>query len=113
MKRTFGECEQIVVPLTVSMGAEVLTVRPVHNPDISPNAVNHGEEGISTSIDGSDDLWGSPSPISTSEIRDAFVLTETVQLVDASNLTIRHGRHLVKVTQIDAAIWTHVHYYTK
>ena len=52
---TFHEGEEIVVPLTVGVGAQVFAVGAIHNPNISPLPVHLREEGVALVLDGPND----------------------------------------------------------
>jgi hypothetical protein len=89
----FIKSQQIVVPLAVSVGADIRTVRALNHGDVCSFPINERIKGIRTSIYGFDDLLTSPAPSTaalSSEMCYAFVRVVSWLLVDTSDLNVCH-----------------------
>jgi hypothetical protein len=83
---TFHEGEEIVVPLTIGVGAQVFAVDAIYNPNISPLPVHLREEGVALVLDGPNDVLTRPLPVRATQVGNPFVGAVAVQLVDAGYL---------------------------
>ncbi len=96
-RHTFRQGEQIVVPLSVGISANVFAARPIHHADIGPDAANEGEKRIGPSFDRSDDLLSGPVPVFSTQMGDAVVGVLARLLADTTNAYICHGNILSSV----------------
>lgn len=86
----FGQRQEIIVPLTVRIGAEILAVRAIYDANIATVSSNPGVEGVGLGFDGIDDLLARPAPAGTAQVGDAFVGVVAGLLIDAGDLNVCH-----------------------
>jgi hypothetical protein len=87
---TFTQCEKVVVPFAVCVGADIFSVWTIDHTNVSSVTAHICEERIGTSFNGRDDLLPRPVPTCSSEMRYSLVGIVSRLLVNACDLHVCH-----------------------
>ena len=92
----FRQREEIVVPLSVGVGAQIFAVRPIHDADVAAIVADESVEGVGLGLDRIDDLLARPVPGRSAEVGDPLIGNVARLLVDARHLHVCHELFLSK-----------------